>query len=148
MLEINVTMAITPSNCLKYTWNTIFLANLLKTENQMCLFTIQHLVYTYQNQKVILWSFFFMLPWHKSIKPSMNLPKNCFQNKKSNDRYTMCIIHYSTKHVWRLPPRPFLVLCNWAKPNAKYYFYVQWSMKYWSRLNMHYCFQQLPKLHH
>ena len=59
MLEIHVTMATTPSNCLKYAWNTIFRAKFLLAENQVGLFTIQHLVNTCQ-KKLRLWSTFYV----------------------------------------------------------------------------------------
>ena len=58
MLEIYVTLATTSSNCLKNTRNTIFRANLLMAENQMSRFTFQHLVNTYQKEKLRLWSKF------------------------------------------------------------------------------------------
>ena len=58
---------------------------------------------------------------NKSIKPSMNLPKNRFQSKYSNDRKPYAH-NNSMKHVGGLYFFYFLVLSNWAKPDAKYHF--------------------------
>ena len=149
MLEIYVTMATTLSNCFKYTWNTIFWANLLMTENQKCLLTIHHVVYTYQNQKVILWSILCNHGKKASNRLWIYLKIVFKANSLMKDKQ-MCIqtlrstFEYSPPHTHTHPSSSFFfffLVVTEPNPTLNIIFYVQWSMKFWSRLNMDYCYQ-------
>ena len=80
----------------------------------MCLFTIQHVVYTYQNKKVVN----FMLPWQKGIKPSMNIPKIGFKANSLMTDKQMC------RRIYR-PTLFFRYLVTEPNPTLNITFYVQ-----------------------